>query len=144
MPALILKKSRHQDGRAERCFAILERAANAGATCPTNVELADLLGYSSGNGPSGLVNLLEVSGLITVERSNMGRVVTIAKTGKRTGGIILKRRATDWSADQDAIMMGALAAETGFTAIGRMIGKSKNACISRFRKITAAMGEQAV
>ncbi|MGW8202608.1 hypothetical protein ACWGM0_08670 [Sphingomonas bisphenolicum] len=142
MPVLALK-SRHQGGRAECCFAILERAANAGAVCPTNVELADMLGYSSGNGPSGLVNLLEVSGLITVERSAMGRVVTIAKTGKRTSGNILKRRATDWSADQDAIMMDALAAETGFTAIGRMIGKSKNACVSRFHKITAAMGEQA-
>lgn len=33
--------------------------------------------------------------------------------------------------------------ETGFTAIGRMIGKSKSACISRFHKIAAAMGQQA-
>jgi hypothetical protein len=102
-----------------------------------------MLGYASGNGPSGLINLLEVSGLIAVRRSNSGRVVTIAKTGKRTAGVMLKRRPTDWSADQDAIMMDALAAETGFTAIGRMIGKSKNACISRFHKITAAMGGQA-
>lgn len=135
--------SRRQGNRAIRCLAILERAANAGATCPTNAELADMLGYASGNGPSGLINLLEVSGLIAVHRSNSGRVVTIAKTGKRTSGVILKRRPTDWSADQDAIMMDALAAETGFTAIGRMIGKSKNACISRFHKITASMGEQA-
>lgn len=142
MPALTLK-SRHQGARVQRCFTILERAANAGAVCPTNVELADILGYSSGNGPSGLVNLLEVSGLITVERSNIGRVVTIVKTGKRTSGIIIKRRAADWTVDQDAIMMDALAAETGFTAIGRMIGKSKSACISRFHKITAQMGGQA-
>lgn len=135
--------ARHSD-RARRCLAILERAANAGDVCPTNEALASMLGYASSNGPSGLVNLLDVSGFITVERSHSGRVITIMKTGKKTAGIAIPRRATDWTADQDAIMMDALALETGFTAIGRMIGKSKSACISRFHKITAQMGAQAV
>lgn len=134
----------NRDDRLQRCFAILERAANSGAPCPTNNDLAELLGYCSGNGPSGLVNLLEVAGCITVERSNCGRVVTINRTGKRTAGIVLKRRSTDWTEDQDAILMDGLAEGEGFTAIGRMIGKTKSACVSRFHKIAAAMGEQAV
>lgn len=140
---LAVSNTRRQGSRATRCLAIIERAANAGERCPTNETLAQLLGYSSGNGPSGLVNLLEVSGFITVARSNAGRVVTIVKTGKQTTGIALPRRATDWTADQDAIIMDALADNIGFTAIGRMIGKSKSACVSRFNKITAHMGEQA-
>lgn len=134
---------RHSD-RATRCLAILERAANAGAVCPTNDMLATMLDYASGNGPSGLVNLLEVSGFITVERGCSGRVVTIVKTGKKTAGVVIPRRATDWTVDQDAIMMDALSQELGFTAIGRMIGKTKSACISRFNKITAQMGAQAI
>jgi len=142
MSAATFKRRRHSE-RAERCFAILERAANAGDVCPTNDTLAQLLDYSSGNGPAGLVNLLEVAGLISVERSHSGRVVTITKTGKRTAGIAIPRRATDWTVDQDDIMMDALAGEIGFTAIGRMINKSKSACISRFHKITAQMGTQA-
>lgn len=129
--------------QAERCLAILERAANAGDICPTNETLADLLGYSSGNGPSGLVNLLEVSGLITVARSNAGRVITIVRTGKQTAGIAIPRRATDWTEDQDAILMDGLAEAVGFTELGRILGKSKSACISRFKKITAQMGSQA-
>ena len=135
--------NRHS-ARITRCLAILEGAANAGDVCPSNGTLADMLGYASGNGPSGLVNLLEVAGFITVERSHSGRVVTIVKTGKKTAGIAVPRRATDWTVDQDAIMMDALALETGFTAIGRILGKSKSACISRFHKITAQMGAQAV
>lgn len=132
-----------RDERLTRCFAILERAANAGDCCPTNNVLAELLGYSSGNGPSGLVNLLEVAGLIRVERSNDGRVVTIVRSGKRTAGVIRPPRPSDWSEDQDAILMDGIAEGEGFTAIGKMIGKSKSACISRFKKIAASMGEQA-
>ena len=129
--------------QAERCLSILERAANAGDICPTNETLADLLGYSSGNGPSGLVNLLEVSGLITVAPSNAGRVITIVRTGKQTAGIAISRRAIDWTEDQDAILMDGLAESLGFTKLGRILGKSKSACISRFKKITAQMGSQA-
>ena len=136
-------KSLQHGSRTIHCLTILERAANAGEPCPTNQTLAQLLGYSSTNGPSGLVNLLEVSGFIAVERSNAGRVVTISKSGKRTAGIVIPRRSTDWTVDQDAIMMDALAQDYGFTAIGRMIGKTKSACISRFHKITAQMGAQA-
>ena len=132
-----------QSQRAVRCLAALERAANAGDLCPTNDMLATMLGYASGNGPSSLINLLEVAGFITVERGASGRVVTIVKTGKKTAGTVIPRRPTDWTVDQDAIMMDALAQEIGFTAIGRMIGKTKSACISRFHKITAQMGAQA-
>lgn len=132
-----------RDNRVEQCFAILERAANAGAACPTNNDLAEMLGYCSGNGPSGLVNLLEVAGCISVERSNCGRVVTINRTGKRTAGIVLKRRPGDWTADQDEILMDGIAEGEGFTAVGKILGKTKSACVSRFQKIAAAMGEQA-
>ncbi|MFD1104601.1 SANT/Myb-like DNA-binding domain-containing protein [Sphingobium olei] len=135
--------TQYRDDRLQRCFAILERAANDGATCPTNNDLAEMLGYCSGNGPSGLVNLLEVSGYITVERSNCGRVVTISRTGKRTAGIIVQRRPGDWTEDQDAILMDGIAEGETFASVGAILGKTKSACKSRFSKIAAAMGEQA-
>ncbi len=39
--------------------------------------------------------------------------------------------------------MDGLAEGVGFTELGRILGKSKSACISRFKKITAQMGSQA-
>lgn len=136
-------KPRNQSSKTERCLAILERAANAGDVCPTNQTLAELLGYSSTHSPSGLVNLLEVSGFITIKRANTGRVVTIVRTGRKTAGKAIPRRPTDWTVDQDAIMMDGLAEGEGVTVIGHMLGKGKQACISRFQKITAQMGVQA-
>lgn len=132
-----------KDERLQRCYEIVERAANNDCACPTNAQLADMLGYSGIGHPSGLLSLLEAMGFITVERSNHGRVVTICKTGRRTAGIITPRKEGDWTEDQDAILMDGIAEGESFSAVGVIIGKTKSACVSRFRKISAAMGEQA-
>lgn len=129
--------------RPQRCLAILKRAAEAGARCPSNGDIADMLGIASTGAASEIVSLLEAAGHITVERSRTSRIVTIVATGHRTAGIPIKRRAGDWTEDQDAILMDGLAEGEGFTALGKLIGKSKHACISRFNKIRAEMGAQA-
>jgi ATP-dependent protease HslVU (ClpYQ) ATPase subunit len=54
-----------------------------------------------------------------------------------------KARRDPWTDEQNAILMDGLAEGVGFTEIGRRLGKTKHTCISRFKKIAAAMGEQA-
>lgn len=70
--------------RVRRAMAMLNRAAEAGDRCPSNLELADALGGSSPSMGANIVALLETMGLIAVERFGCGRVVTILSTGKAT------------------------------------------------------------
>jgi len=133
---------RAQD-RIEQCYAIIERAANAGSKCPTNRELAELLGYATTSRPAGIVNLLAVAGLITVQTTNCGRVVTIVKTGKKTAGLVKLRTPGGWTEDEDAMLMDAIADGNGFSVVAKGLGKTRFAAMSRFRKLAAAMGPQA-
>ncbi|WP_069338347.1 SANT/Myb-like DNA-binding domain-containing protein [Sphingobium yanoikuyae] len=142
------RKAKHtqaRDDRLQRCYQILCDAAAAHQVCPTNQDLSDMLGYSAPNKASEVISLIEVMGLITVQRGLRNRVVTIVKTGDRTAGVVVSRhrKPSDWTEDQDAILMDGLAEGVGFTPIGKMLGKSKHACISRFNKIRAEMGAQA-
>lgn len=136
---------KHQIGKQtkiQRLYAILCEAADAGKICPSNSDLADMLDYSAPSKASDAVGLLEAMGFITAQRGRTNRVVTIVKTGARTAGAT-SRRPGQWTEDQDAILMDAVAEGVGFTAIGKMVGKSKSACISHFHKLAAAMGPQA-
>jgi hypothetical protein len=132
-----------KEDRLRRAYDILCRAAANGAICPTNDVLADVLGLSRADKASGYIALLETMGFITVQRGRKNRVVTIVKTGHKTAGFVSKRNSPAWPDDADAILMDGLAEGVGFTAIGKMLGKSKNACISRFNKIRKDMGWQA-
>lgn len=129
--------------KIQRCYEILCAAADAGKPCPSNQDLCDMLDYATPAKASGVVSLLGTMGLITVQRGQSHRVVTIVKSGKRTAGVVVKRRSTDWTEDQDEILMDGIAEGEGFTAVGRIIGKSRAACVSRFNKIAARMGDQA-
>lgn len=133
-----------KQAKLQRCYEILCAAADSGKICPNNQDLCDMLGYSSPNKASGAVGLLETMGFITVQRGRTNRVVTIVKTGARTAGVAVMHKPGDWTDDQDEILMDGTAEGVGFTEIGKMIGKSKHACISRFKKIAASMGAQAV
>ena len=63
----------------------LTRAAEAGKACPSNADLAEMLpGCVAPNKASGIVRHLEKTGVITVRRFQMARVVTIVATGKST------------------------------------------------------------
>lgn len=46
-----------------------------------------------------------------------------------------------WTAEQDGTLCDIIADGLGFTLAGRAVGKTKNAAISRFRKIARNMGE---
>ena len=67
-----------------KILEIVTDAANAGEPCPTNTELADRLGFKSHSGPLGALQRLQKRGLITLERFQVERRVTINATGKRT------------------------------------------------------------
>jgi len=69
-------------------LAAVERAANAGDECPTNIELADLAGLNSVGASSGALSRLQQRGLVVIERGPMHRVVTIVATGKKTAGVV--------------------------------------------------------
>lgn len=67
-----------------RLLPLLDRAAEAGARCPSNLEIADALGYASVGAIPPLFDRLVALGHIVVERLQASRVVTIRKTGKST------------------------------------------------------------
>lgn len=68
----------------ETVFRAIERAAKANAPCPSNRELAALVGRKSTGWASALVFALEADGRIAVERFGSARRVTIAATGQAT------------------------------------------------------------
>lgn len=66
----------------------IKRAAAAGRPCPTNDILAGIIGAGSVSTPARCIKRLERKGLISVQRGNSQRVVTVAATGQRTAGHI--------------------------------------------------------
>lgn len=73
-------------GSTDTIYAMLERAAEAGAVCPSNLAMAAAIGAGSvSSGPRAL-SRLEKRGLIRVMRGACNRVVVITATGKRTAG----------------------------------------------------------
>ncbi len=82
----VMAHKEHAVDRAARVLAIIRSAADAGEKCPTNLEIADRVGYASISGPANAINLLEASGVITVQRGQASRVVTIVATGRSTAG----------------------------------------------------------
>lgn len=67
----------------------LHRAAEAGQPCASNADLGDTIGSinSTGSTVAGIVKRLEMRGLITVERYQRERRVTIVATGKSTAEV---------------------------------------------------------
>ncbi|AOF97217.1 hypothetical protein [Sphingobium sp. RAC03] len=137
-------QQRQRDERLVLLLKALERAADAGAECPSNEDLGRTLGYSGPSKVSDLIALLEVAGLITCARGRSSRVITIVKTGRSTAGEVkFSRRKGGWTVDMDAILMDAIAEGLTFHAAGDILRKSKNSCISRFRTLSATLGHQA-
>jgi hypothetical protein len=69
---------------ADRVFAMLLAAAEAGAACPTNQEIADTLGIMANSRAGAVIAQLERRRLIAVERRSHMRRVTIMRVGART------------------------------------------------------------
>jgi hypothetical protein len=75
---------------AQQVFHMLERAAELGDECPSNSVIAATIDCSSLSMGPRILNQLTKAGLITVQRGNASRIVTIAATGKCTAGIVTK------------------------------------------------------
>lgn len=65
-------------------YDAIVRAARAGLQCPTNPELCDIIGACSPSAGANVVAKLEKRGLITVERFNSGRNVSVPSLGLAT------------------------------------------------------------
>lgn len=86
----------------------LTRCAREGRPCPTNAELAVVLGVEGTTGACNALKRLEQSGLIKVERFAVHRIVTIVATGERTAG---KPGKPHWR-DRDAATVTQKKAQT--------------------------------
>ena len=75
-------------------YRSLSRAAENGERCPTSIEIATMLDCSPGGTAAGIVKRLERRGLISVERYQRERRVTIVATGKSTAQV--KTPAPHW------------------------------------------------
>ncbi|MEG3086155.1 hypothetical protein [Sphingomonas sp. PB4P5] len=64
-------------------FDTITDAANNGKPCPTNIELAAIVGFLSGQSAGDVLRRLEKAGLITVSRIQNGRMVKILATGQQ-------------------------------------------------------------
>lgn len=71
---------------------MITQAAEAGEKCPINQAMADAVGCKE-RSVSRVIHNLATMGLISVERNNTVRLVTITATGKRTHGEIRKAEA---------------------------------------------------
>ena len=65
-------------------YEMIERAANRGEPCPSNLDIEMALGCSSTSVAPTVVKMLEQKGLILVTRYQRAREVTIISTGKST------------------------------------------------------------
>lgn len=72
----------------EIVLRMIVRAAERGEKCPTNDCIAAAIGAASPSSGPTVLDRLARRGLITVERGNMLRVVTVLATGKRTAGVV--------------------------------------------------------
>jgi hypothetical protein len=70
--------------RRDRVFRALEWAASLGQACPTNEQIAELLGHASSSIGSQMLSILQREGRIVVHRGQCSRWVTIVATGLST------------------------------------------------------------
>lgn len=63
---------------------MIEAAADAGRTCPSNAEIADRCGFASVATSVRVIDALQDGGWITVTRFQAGREVTVMATGRTT------------------------------------------------------------
>jgi DNA-binding transcriptional regulator YhcF (GntR family) len=80
----------HAIQKAQKLFRIISQAADYGHQCPSNKILAERIGYKSAARVADAISFLSTAGMITVERANNARVVTITATGKKTAGEVEK------------------------------------------------------
>ena len=73
---------------------MIKRAAELGLPAPTADQIQEAVGCESSSTPTALVKYLERDGLITVDRYQRERRITITATGKATASV--KNPAVHW------------------------------------------------
>ena len=73
-------------GKTDKIYQAIKRAAENGLPCPTNDRLAELAGSVSPSFAVERIKTLAKRNLITVERFQSSRIITIVETGKSTAG----------------------------------------------------------
>lgn len=76
--------SAESQARDDLAYQAIERAAAAGAPCPSNNTLCSLIGLASVGATANVVSRLEQRGLIRITRFQSGREVTIVSSGQST------------------------------------------------------------
>lgn len=84
MGRLYISSPAEIESKAMRVLAMISRAAKANEACPDNGAIAALVGASSISAAPKYLDRLEKKGLISVERFNTQRRVTIVATGDQT------------------------------------------------------------
>jgi hypothetical protein len=135
--------------RVKIAFAMIEKAANDRTECPSNAELATMIGAGSTSAGADVVATLEALGMISVRRGRAARVITITATGKSTSGTIpdpiktVSRSNEGWTPERDAVLMEAVAQGLDFEQAAHWVGFDAEQCAARFDELAAQMGPQA-
>lgn len=79
-----------RSGARTTILRLIEEAADAGRRSPTNLDIADAVGFQSNASASRLLQMMQDEGLIRVESGSSSRVITIVASGKRTAGRVTK------------------------------------------------------
>lgn len=78
--------------RRGKVYRALVAAAAAGADCPRNADLSEMLGIGTGSTPSLVINQLELRGVLAVQRTQTTRRVTVLATGHSTAPLAPETR----------------------------------------------------
>lgn len=130
--------------RQDRVFAMLERAAVGGLECPTNQQIARLVGARSIASAARIVAALEKARRIKVIRLQNYRVVEIVATGKRTMAQGLVNR---WAVPKDSQVdkvADHMAEGATFAECARTMGVTLDYVHRAWRHILKGLGPQAV
>lgn len=124
----------------------IEKAADEGRVCPSNIELAKLMLVSSIATPSETLSRLERRGVITVERARNSRVITITATGKATAIPVDKKHAEQaTSAARRRNQLAEMIAEgMSFEEARQKLKVSQTRVSQMWRAICNGLGWQAV
>lgn len=95
-----------KEDQPTKVMRMLVRAATYGHACPTNDEIAAVVGCKSG-AASKLILQLERQGMIHVVRGNNSRDITIAATGRKTKRTVVVPREEARRTNYQACLPGA-------------------------------------
>jgi len=123
----------------------LNKAANAGAPCPSNFALMDALDVASPDGVRKAMDALRAAGLIDLETQGQRRRVTIRAHGARTDWSRGRGHprtgaayADAWENGQDAILLRLSREGLDLATMADRLGRTVSSVRHRLRRLRAA------